>query len=775
MKFCSTTKCSGTVRFKQCYRLRSHFQSAEITVREGSREASENCGSVESGIAAGQATVRMQLKFNQVQKDHPLITLQVNSSKKNKYYELFNFDQNENGYETIDSLKDYIDDVHLFPILFQVNNEINKQITFKVEPFFGQSNVKKHEEDINAIFQRVTYMAKTAVNLFNGFQGNNELYNSNLLEHAKNYIDEETVKEYNSKSFIAICVYYHTQDNIALLIEFVDYFKSKHIRRTKSDGDSKWVSEDPKIQYLCGNELINYLKITLFCLTNKIVVRLDKQVSYTDNQIVNNVTSESSEIKNPKNMDVTKSYNKDLEAVESYTCYVHNLKQYYDTNIRNLVDQLKLLCTFKFDIYLEIIFCISNCVISIYDSGGSKKDYLFYKPGPGPPEDNVYVYFYEKSEQEGRPDTVPLMLKFKGKYYGFNERILYFTSWREINHIKPTHGTSDASNVVKTKLDELNKSLNKIILVKNTNYGLLDLSCSLKTKEFNFDTNRICVNKYAVPDFREFDPIRSDNIHCEYSVYSKYIHRTVNTFRLGDIEYPVTKKPERNGAPLTNGKVIDVKDDQNQLTVYYLTSDTTHTYPLLIGIGKKYTVDDFYKLISKNSDYVWKKLEEKEKSPLKGGTVNTEIIKLLDGINYCLKKIVKIKLEKRISYDLEGRPITPDSGNRFEKIQNYQELTKENNSSNVSSQKIKSDLVDYGPIYYTSCKPKLYVYFYRDDPRPGLLCFELKFLTDVLDGLYFSSQFEKFISEYWVTLSAGAGGGVIGVGGVAGGGLNLLL
>ncbi|UKJ88048.1 hypothetical protein MACJ_000491 [Theileria orientalis] len=779
----------------------------------------------------------------------------------------------------MDSLDNYEDEAELLPIIIKENNKLNRQLTFKVESSQGGSNFKKHNEDINRIFERVTFMADTNPLKRSRSNGTYELYCSQLLENGKNCIDNETVKEYNSQPFNAVCVYYYKTEKIALLIELVENYALKLIRRQKSNGNSKWVKDDRKIQCLCNDELTNYLKIILVCLKNKIVIRLDKQNEYTDNKVIDTVSKDTESTENNKNITPTNNSTASPRKYSGYICYNHNLKEYYDKNLENILGKLESSSTFKFDIFLEIGFRISDRDISICSSG-SQKEYLFYKPGPGPPGDNVYVYFYEKGEKDVRPDTVPLMLQFKDNFYGPSKKENYFTEWRKINGSQSLTDTSDLNGHIKSELDKINKSFNHICLNQNVDYGLTGLNGFTKTGESNFDPVRVRVLKNQVPAFRASDPIRSDNIYCEYSVYSKYIHSTVNTFQLGDIQYNCKNVVQEN-ARLTSNGTFEIKSGQNQLTVYYLTKDQSFEYPLLIGIGKHDAIDDFYKLESKDSDYKWKKLEESEKGVLKKGTDTREIIKILDIINYALKKTARIEIAKRIPYLLKGKPISPSSPT-FSPINNHKvkvgqnhacepiwqagyrrlfhniseipnfnycligsvevyipdELTKENISVNDPNQKIKlykiknsdhaisekiinatsfseisSFLEENTPIYYTSCKPEVFVYFYRDDPRPGLLCLgdttykpiqlpqlesgkytykvedhtswvgirrtkkcvcenemELKFLTDVLDRLYFSSAFDKFISEYWVTLSVGAGGGVVGVGSLAGGG-----
>ncbi|BAM39110.1 hypothetical protein TOT_010000572 [Theileria orientalis strain Shintoku] len=794
-----------------------------------------------------------------------------------KYLALSKF-LNRSGY-SIDSLDNYEDEADILPILIKENKETNKQITFKIEPPLGKSNVIKHQENIGTIFERVTFMANTSPQKISKSNGIYELYCSTLLENDKSSIDKQTVSQYNSQTFNAVCVYYHKTEKIALLIEFVANYVLKLLRRKKSNGDSKWVEDNLNIPYLCNDDLTKYLKIILFCLKNKIIIRLDKQGEYTENQVVDTVNNNDQSPEKNKKIIPTKSCTTHPKKYNGYVCYNHNLKDYYDKNLENIVGKLESSSTFNFDIYLEIVFMIFNKKISICSS--SHKEYLFYKPGPGPPGDNVYVYFYEKSEQDDRPDTVPLMLEFDKNFYGPYKKEDYFKEWSKIDNSKHQLDISNPNDHIKSELDKFNKSLNQICLKKTDDYGITGLNGVTKNGESNFDPVRVRVLKNKIPAFREFDPIRSDNIHCEYSVYSKNIHSTVNTFQLGAIDYNGKNvNVKENGKQTTSG-TLQVTSGQNQLTVYYLTKDQNYEYPLLIGIGKKYIIDDFYKLISKNSDYVWEKIKDEEKFPLKGGTVNPEIIKLLDKINYSLKQAAVIEIDKRSSYVLKATSITSSSesflpindhnvivaqkhaceplweagyrrlfhniseiknfdycligsikfythvvlskedspvkkinkGIKLYKIRNSDNKIREKILTATSFVEIESYLNEYTPIYYSSCRPEVFVYFYRDDPRPGLLCFgnttykpiklpqliesefpyttedytnwvgirrtkkcvcenemELKFLTEVLDGLYFSSQFEKFISEYWVTLSAGAGGGVIGVGGVAGGG-----
>ncbi|UKJ87931.2 hypothetical protein MACJ_000373 [Theileria orientalis] len=510
---------------------------------------------------------------------------------------------NSNATKPISEISNYIENPNfLLKSILDENDKLSSILTYQLDVRSVDYNGKKikvtNETATLPDFKRngfVKYKHTPGDNFTN--TKSCVMYNREILVNAS----KNSIEHIQGKKNLHVCVYFCSQFNDPLLLEFNDGATIQYYIQKKTGTALCWVkltknkckellSEDVENdEILCEfianshRKLINLLKTLVLLFKNTVTLVLDNQTPYGKDLVTRVLKDSDSNIypnpdcipSQPQSIVVKKETCPDLEKA-GYVCYSSTFK------VKASVDtgDLRILVPSARDLFSEIKLLKND-----NDKAPTLLSYLKSQL-------TLYVFFYDR-------DPRPLLFYYNGTGYRPFTPLEYDHYWVKItdNFIFPCNANDS---------EKLVSILSKIV-------------ASLTTVELSFRPKNMAKSENEKPN-SEGSQHESYIVqliskapcvkvtHCNKNCYRKYTHRPCGVdgksdgYRLGLVNY--------HCANTTANVDYDIIKQLTAVDAYYNLYDHELSFPLLVVLHFKDDASEYYRLTSKDpKSKKWTKVE----------------------------------------------------------------------------------------------------------------------------------------------------------------------
>ncbi|UKK01412.2 hypothetical protein MACK_002226 [Theileria orientalis] len=470
-------------------------------------------------------------------------------------------------------------------------------------------------------YHKITHSTKNK-----SYIGNVMFKEQELTDHIGTKLSQALSQEpeLKSASVISVLAYYHRIDSgytKPLLLGFVKTgFRNNpevFYERQSVDDNSRW-AKIQEITYLRGDTgIAQRVDKIRYTIGKSFKIRMDEKPDESGSekyqvQLVPNTNGgRDPEQVGSDQITVTKNVSTTTQPTD-YTCFTHTIPPLTGSEDTGNIHYIS---------GLQLYICQKHYLLTNVP--------IYYDPN----KSEVKVYFYGNSGTSSDPplDKVPLLVEYNGNHYKPSSRDGYFKIWDKVEVSASDHVTTVRHKTLQQVLDEINKDLNTIELdttgiTGGYKYGIKHHDSKAKN----------CVSDTMIDEFCN----RVSVEHADNNYYKKLIHSTMNKGPIGSV-FLSGKKIDGFNSPRLAAKC-------NKVEVYYHTSDSSYTKPLLIHIT--YQKNDIF---CNNWYYRWNLdgTQWKHDTPRK---YSSEVIirDQLNQINATMSNFLYIQIGKQEQYEI---------------------------------------------------------------------------------------------------------------------------
>ncbi|UKJ99964.2 hypothetical protein MACK_000030 [Theileria orientalis] len=462
----------------------------------------------------------------------------------NQYYKPKNKNEYFSKWVRVTNIQDL--STQLITQLDSINAELNEVNIMKTSNrnsygINGHKNGNFSPARINVKTCKNDFFRKVTHTTLNKFGVGKILYNGTQIKSIKksNFYNEVSVYYLNSD------IKYIRPLLISLGSVNSVNFESKWYSITDTEG-TLWSNDTNTLNYN------TYLKIKkkLIVLHSKYLVPLNVRLENQNHY--NNTFTTPDDIHNGViNIDRLRTNNN--FSVTNYRCLHHQLYAYYEENEGAIKSKWSLT---QSELNFELTLNLFESKLTLIDLQQTLIPLLKYTETDFRDKNNITVYFYEPEIIDSPiVDTVPLMFKFKNRFFVPISKESYFHQWKEVDF-----QVSDVPiiNAIKARLDTINSMLNEIDLSKISNYGIAFCGKYPFFKKGELSTKRIDVSIFS------------------NSKHLIRVHNTSNKFKISKVK-PISKCSfDEVSSYLKNKNIV-------QVAVIYKIGYTTHPELILLN------------------------------------------------------------------------------------------------------------------------------------------------------------------------------------------------